>query len=295
MRFFGQLHICALMALVGVAATSQQKETLLIGPGDVLQVKVLDTPELDQAVRVSDAGSISLIVGGDVQVASLSPEAAQRKIEAALLDGHLLVHPHVAVSVTEFATQKVSVLGEVKAPGAYAITTSRSVLEVLTLAGGLSEIADRHVTIQRRDTGERISYFVSNTSSVALESAVLVKPGDSIIVPRAGIVYVLGDVARPGGYTMTNNDAQLTALQLMARAGGSNHSAVPSRARLIHKRGNAYIQEPLPLSAMQKGKWPDVPLQADDIVWIPFSYLRNFGAQGSGIVSALGSATVYKF
>lgn len=295
MRILDRLRIWVLIALVGTVAPAQPKETLLIGPGDVLQVRVLDTPELDQAVRVTDAGYIPLIVGGDVQVASLSTEAARQKIEAALLDGHLLIHPHVALSIAEFATQKVSVLGEVKSPGVFAISTSRSVLDLLTLAGGLSEVADRHVMIQRRGTGERVPYFVSNTPDVAFESAVSVHPGDSILVPRAGIVYVLGDVARPGGYTMTNNDAQLTALQLIARAGGTNHSAVPSRAKLIHKRGDAYIEEPLPLSAMQKGKCPDLALQPDDIVWIPFSYLRNFGAQGSGIVSALGSATVYKF
>jgi len=106
---------------------------------------------------------------------------------------------------------------------------------------------------------------------------------------------VLGDVARPGGYMLTNNDAQLTSLQLLARAGGTNHSAVPSRAKLIHRSGNAYLEEPLPLSAMQKGKRPDVLLRPDDILWVPFSYLRSFAAQGSGIVSALGSATVYKF
>jgi polysaccharide export outer membrane protein len=84
---------------------------------------------------------------------------------------------------------------------------------------------------------ERIPYFLSNNADAALDLAVEVNPGDSIFVPKAGIVYVLGDVARPGGYTMTNTEAQLTVLQLIARAGGTNHSAVPSHAKLIHKKG----------------------------------------------------------
>lgn len=295
MRLTTRFFACTALALFTLTAAAQLNETLLIGPGDLLNVKVLDTPELDQSARVTDAGTIPLIMGGEVKVSSLSPEAAARRIESALLDGHFLLQPHVAVSVAEFATQKVSVLGEVKAPGAYSISTSRSVLDVLTLAGGLNELADRKVTIERRGRHERISYFVSNSPEVALDSSVTVMPGDSIIVPKAGIVYVLGDVSRPGGYTMTNTEAQITVLQLIARAGGTNHSAVPSRAKLIHKSGNGYTESPLPLSAIQKGKQPDLLLQADDIIWIPFSYLRSFGAQGSGIVSSVGSAAMYRF
>ena len=287
--------ILAFVTAVECSAAAQSKDSLLIGPGDLLQIKVFDTPELDQSVRVTDAGTLPLIVGTNVQVSSLTVESAARNIESALLNGHFLLHPHVAVSIAELATQKVSILGEVKAPGAYTITTSRSVIDVLTLAGGITDLADRRIVIERRGTHEHIPYFLSNTPDLALASAILINPGDSIFIPKAGIVYVLGDVARPGGYTMTNNDAQLTALQLLARAGGTNHSAVPSRARLIRKKGNGYVDEPLPLSAMQKGQTIDVLLQPGDIVWVPFSYLRNFGAQGSGIVSALGSATVYKF
>ncbi|HEY2470783.1 MAG TPA: polysaccharide biosynthesis/export family protein [Terracidiphilus sp.] len=295
MRFNNLLLTSAFAALIACNSTAQQKETLLIGPGDLVQVKVFDTPELDQSIRVTDAGTIPLIVGGGVPVASQTPEAAARKIESVLLDGHFLLHPHVSVSIAEYATQKVSVLGEVKAPGAYAINTPRSVLDVLSLAGGLSDVADRKVLIERRGTKQQVPYFVSNKPNEALDSTVQVNPGDSILVPRAGIVYVLGDVARPGGYTMTNNDAQLTVLQLIARAGGTNHSAVPSRAKLIHKSGNAYTESLLPLSAMQKGKQADLPLQADDIIYIPFSYLRNFGMQASGIAASVGSAAVYRF
>jgi polysaccharide export outer membrane protein len=289
------LAFWTLAMALACSAAAQSAKSLLIGPGDLLQIRVFDTPELDQSVRVTDAGTVTLIVGANVQVSSLSAESASRNIESALLDGHLLLHPHVSVSIVELATQKVSILGEVKAPGAYTITTSRSVIDVLTLAGGITDIADRRIVIERRGTHEHISYFLSNSPDLALASAVSIDPGDSIFVPKAGIVYVLGDVARPGGYMLTNNDAQLTSLQLLARAGGTNHSAVPSRAKLIHRSGNAYLEEPLPLSAMQKGKRPDMLLRPDDILWVPFSYLRSFAAQGSGIVSALGSATVYKF
>jgi len=278
-----------------LTGASQQNESLLIGPGDMVQVKVFDTPELDQLVRVTDSGSITLIMGGEAKISSQSPEAASRVVEKMLLEGHYLLNPRVSITIVEYATQKVSILGEVKAPGAYAINTPRSVIDVLTLAGGLNEIANRRIVIERRGTRQKVPYFISNEPNLALDSAVAVNPGDSVIVPRAGIVYVLGDVARPGGYTMTNNDAQISALQLIARAGGTNHSAVPSGARLMRKTADGYTETILPLSAMQKGKKADFPLNPDDIIYVPFSYLRNFANQATGIVGSIGSAAMYRF
>ena len=274
---------------------AQPKESLLIGPGDLVQIHVFDTPELDQVARVTDAGTIPLTIGGDVKIASTTPADASLAIEKVLLDGRFLLHPRVSVTVTEFATQKVSVLGEVKVPGAYAINTPRSVVDVLTLAGGLTDVADRKIVIERRGTHEKVSYFVSNQAEAALNAAIRVNPGDTIFVPKAGLVYVLGDVSRPGGYTMTNNDGQITALQLVARAGGTNHSAVPSGARLIRKVGGSYTESHLSLSEMQKGKKPDLVLEANDIIYVPFSYLRNFGMQATGVVGSLGSAAIYQF
>jgi polysaccharide biosynthesis/export protein len=295
MRSFLQALIYAFFALVAFTVVAQPKESLLIGPGDLLVIKVLDTPELDQTARVTDAGTVPLIVGGDVEVASQTPEAAARKIESALSEGQFLLHPHVSVSITEFATQKISVLGEVKAPGAYSIHTARSIVDVLALAGGLTEVADRKVIIENHQTREKASYFVSNDARAMFEGAVVIHPGDTIFVPKAGIVYVLGDVGRPGGYTMTNNEADITALQLVARAGGTNHSAVPSKARLLRKTASGYSEEPIELSRMQKGKAPDVKLEAGDVIYVPFSYMRNFAMQATGLVSSLGSAAVYHF
>jgi polysaccharide export outer membrane protein len=272
-----------------------QKESLLIGPGDMLHVVVFDNPELEQRARVTDSGDLNLVMGGSAHVANLTPGDAAKKVEEVLKTGEILNHPRVAITVDEYATAKVSVLGEVKSPGAYPINTPRSVLDVLTLAGGLTPNADRKVLIERRGSKERIQYYVSNKADAALDTAVQVYPGDSLIVPRAGIVYILGDVAHPGGYTMTNNEAQLTVLELVARAGGTNTSAVPSKAKLIHKQDNSYIEEPLPLSAMQKGNRGDIALQPDDIIWVPFSYLRKFASNAQQVVGQIGSAALYNF
>jgi polysaccharide export outer membrane protein len=284
-----------LLLLSACGLQAQAPETLLIGPGDLLHVQVFDTPELDQHARVTDAGELPLILGGNVKVSALAPEQAARAIEKVLVDHHFLLHPRVLVSVDEYATQKVSVLGEVKSPGAYAINTPRSVLEVLSLAGGLTETADRKILIERRGSPDKIPYFVSNKPDAAFDSAVQIHPGDTVFVAKAGIVYVLGDVGRPGGYVMNDNAAQLSVLQLVARAGGTNHSAVPSHAKLIRKNDQGYSEIALPLSDMQKGNRADMPLLADDIVYVPFSYMRNLAMNAGGIAASLGAAAIYQF
>ena len=269
-----------------------QTESMLIGPGDQLHIQVFDTPELDETARVTDKGDLSLLFGGSVRVSSLTPAQAAIAIERALLHDQILNEPHVAVTIMKFATQNVSVFGQIAHPGEYAIDTPRTVLDVLTLAGGLTDLADRHVVVEHR--GQTTSYFVSNSPGQALTDSAVIYPGDRLVVGKAGIVYVLGDVGRPGGYPMTNNDSSLTALQAVALAGATTPSAAPSHARLIRRAANGGFQATaLPLSAMQKGKHPDLALQDSDIIYVPFSYLRNAALGLTSIAAAAESAAIY--
>jgi polysaccharide biosynthesis/export protein len=278
-----------------VSTLSFAAETLLIGPGDMLHVQVLDTPELDQHPRVTDGGEIPLIGVGDLNVAGLTPAAAAAKIRERLIAKHYMNHPDVTVTVEQYATQSVSVLGQVKLPGAYGITAPRSILSIIAMAGGLTDSADFNITIQRRDASQPpASYTLSNDARTAIADEVQVFPGDTVVVPKAGIAYVLGDVRKPGGFVMQNNHSQLTALQAVALAGGTAPSAVPSHAKLIRKAPDGGHQEiALNFSDMQKGKSPDLQLQPDDVLYIPFSYLRNIGSNASGIVASTASAAVY--
>lgn len=270
-------------------------ESLLIGPGDQLHIMVLETPDLEQHPRVTDAGDVPLMLLGNVRVVGLTPAQAAAVIQQDLVAGNFMHHPQVTVTVDQYATQNVAVLGQVKLPGSFPITAPRSVLDMIALAGGLTDAADRSITIERNsDPTKTVHFFFSNNANDAIDNTILVYPGDKVLVPKAGLVYVLGDVKTPGGYVMSNNSSQLTVLQLVAAAGGTNHSAVPSHARLIRKDGAAgYADKPLPLSAMQKGKESDIPLQPGDIVYVPFSYLRNLAVQSSGVVAAATSATIY--
>jgi polysaccharide biosynthesis/export protein len=273
-----------------------QTESLSIGPGDILHLKVLEAPELEQSARVSDAGTLTLVLGGKVQVAGLTPAEAAVAIERALVEGHYMLTPHVTVTTEQTATQNVTILGQVRTPGSYPIATPRPILDVLALAGGLNDLAQRKVTIQRHASKERVDYVLSNSANAALDANVPVYPGDTVLVPKADVVYVLGDVNRPGGIAIVTNDSKLSALQALSLAGGTPPNAVPSHSRLIRRQADgSHVELPLQLSAMQKGKEPDIPLQGDDIIYVPFSYARNMAVGAGSLVGATSSAAIYRF
>jgi polysaccharide export outer membrane protein len=140
-----------------------------------------------------------------------------------------------------------------------------------------------------------VTYVVSNTANLELDQKVVVYPGDTVLVSKVGSVYVLGDVGRPGGFPMATNDSTISVLQAVALASGTPPTAVPSHARLIRKTDQGYVEEHLPLSDMQKGKVADMPMRADDIIYVPFSYAKSLAVNSSGIIAAAGSAAVYRF
>jgi len=218
-------------------------------------------------------------------------EAADR-IARRYKDGGFLNHPQVAVFVEESVTQQAAVLGEVEHPGVVPLTSSRSLLDVLSQAGGLTILADRHITIRRPGLPPS-TVFVSNNAGKALaEADVLVQPGDTILVPKAGVVYVLGDVGRPGGFVM-QDDAHLSLLQALSLAAGANKTAAQNKARLLRKVNGVVSEQPLELKAIERGEQPDRELEADDIIFVPFSLLRNVAVGATSIVASASSAAVY--
>jgi polysaccharide biosynthesis/export protein len=167
-------------------------------------------------------------------------------------------------------------------------------LKVIALAGGLSDDADRKITIQRNNQpDQKVEYYLANNASQAVQTAVMVNPGDTVIVPRAPIVYIMGDVARPGGYAIATNDSKMTMLQLIAMAGSTNKTA-KSNLKIIRKDSEGQQKEiPVQLAAIQKGKQPDIPLQQGDIIFVPFSWMKNTAMSASNIAASTSSAAIY--
>jgi polysaccharide export outer membrane protein len=231
---------------------------------------------------------------GDVNVAGLTPGDAAQALEADLKAKHLMLHPQVTITVEQYATQNVYVMGQVKNPGSYALATPQSIVAVLALAGGLTDMSDRHITVERHSQpSEKASYFLSNDSQSALSSDVVVYPGDTVLVPKAGIVYVLGDVGRPGGYPITTNDSRISVLQALAMAGSANKTSVLSRAKLIRRSGNGLQELPLALAQIEKGNQPDIEMQSDDVLFIPSSWIKNLSMNASSIAASATSAMIY--
>ena len=280
----------------GAHAGFSQDESLRIGPGDQIGIQVLEAQELTQHPRVTDNGTVPLIVGGDVKVAGLTPADAGNAIAKILVSGQYMLHPHVSVVVEQYATQNVTVIGQVKSPSAYPIGTPRPVLAVLALAGGVTDMADRRIEIERHGSKERVEYFLSNDSATALDKSPEVYPGDTIVVPKIDVVYVLGDVSRPGGYPMATNNGQLSLLQAVGLAGSRLPHAKADSTRLIRKQPDGtYVEQKIAMSKLENGDMADVALRPDDIVYIPFSFLKNMGTNLAGLVSATGSAAIVHY
>jgi polysaccharide export outer membrane protein len=250
-------------------------------------------PDLEQEPRVTDAGDVPVQGIGNVQVAKMTPGQAASAIHDRYVSAHFLNHPQVSVVVDQYATQEVTLIGEVKTPGAYPIATPRPILDVIALGGGLNEDADRDVLVERHgDQTNPVHYNVSNDAQQAIKEQVLINPGDTVVIAKAGIVYVLGDVNRPGGFTMTNNESKMTLLEALSEAGGAAKTAKLGHARLIRK--SDHTETTISLGEIQKGKQRDFAMAPGDILYVPFSYAKNlFITSSAGIAGAAGAAAIY--
>jgi polysaccharide biosynthesis/export protein len=289
------IWLIVLIALITGAtpAQSPSENSLLICPGDNLHISVLDMPEMEQYARVTDAGDVPVQGIGNVRVVNMSPAEAATAIHDRYLSSHFLNHPQVSVVVEQYATQEVTLIGEIKSPGAYPIATPRPILDVIALGGGLTDFADRDILVERHgDQSNPIRYNVSNDAQQAIKDQVLVNPGDTIVVAKAGIVYVLGDVNRPGGYTMNNNESKMSLLEALANAGGAAKTASLAHVYLIRK--SDHTPKEIPLGDILKGKREDFAMSAGDILYVPLSYAKNLVISSSaGIAGAAGTAAVY--
>jgi len=291
----------ALLAALPLAAQSgadnaaiSTDHQVLIGPGDLLSISAYDAPELAQQLRVEADGSSRLLLIGQAKLAGLTAGQAGKWIEDELVRRNYLVNPHVTVLISEFTSQTVSITGEVNHPGVYPIMATRSVLDVVSQAGGFTSLADTQVTVKHRlGSEEKVTVKLkSDEAEAALAGNTAVYPGDLIVVPRAAIVYVLGDVGRPGGFYMQDN-GHITLLQAIAQAGGANYTAAVNGAYLLHKDVNGYVSTRVKVGELLKGHLNDFDLARNDILYVPSSRIKRLGEQTSGIVQAAAGAMVY--
>jgi len=267
--------------------TADETATVKLGSGDLIEVSVYNVPELTTKARVSNAGDVYLPLIDYVHVEGLSQEEAQTVIEKRLADGGFVRNPHVTIFVDEAASQGVTVLGEVARPGIYPDVADHKLYEVISEAGGFLGSASRKIAIIRRTQPEPIRIDLPRNLADDLSGNVEILPGDTITVPRAPIIYVVGDVGRPSGLLVDNGT--LTVLQALALAGGTNRTAKMGGARIIRKTPAGMTETRIQLKKMLEAKVPDITLQADDILFVPVSGGRVLAAET--MQSALAAAT----
>jgi polysaccharide biosynthesis/export protein len=271
-----------------VAAGNDPSSLMRLGPGDLIEVSIYNVPELSTKARVGNSGDVYLPLIDYVHVGDLSVEEAQALIQKRLEDGGFVRNAHVTIFLDESASQGVTILGDVAKPGIYPALGDRKLYDLISAAGGFTGSAGRKVSIIRQHSQSGpITVNLPRNLADDLQDNIEILPGDTITVPRAPIIYVVGDVGHPAGLLVDNGS--LTVLQALALAGGPNHTAKMGGTRIIRKGPTGMVETKVPLKKMLEAKAPDITLQADDILFVPLSGARV--AAGQGMQAAISAAT----
>ncbi len=266
-----------------------------IEPGDLLSVNVYDTPEISDAYRVDPDGDVTLPLCGKVKVQGLTAPGAARLLEATLKDDQVLIRPQVNVDVQQYAGQYVTVLGEVGSPGRVTVIAPTKLSEILAQVGGLTPMAGTRIKIRQGgdDAAPEAEAPYSRSESNQLTGSILVRPGETVLVPRAGIVYVLGAVFHPGGFVM-QEDGKLNVAEALALSGGTLVQAKTSGLRVIRRNPDGTVLDfSLSYDGIAKGSQTPLELQAQDIVYVPMSKIKATLSDATSIISSAASAAIY--
>jgi len=281
---------------VGGANLPAQK----IGPNDLIAVSVYDAPELTRTVRVGADGLIRLpMLKQRLKAVGLLPAELEQLIAQALSAEQILVDPVVTVTVVEYHSRPISVMGAVKNPVTFQAIGAVSLLEALTRAGGLSPEAGPEILVTRTQPGAD-GTPVTVTQRVATkalidaadpEANVKLYGGEEVRVPEAPKVYVVGNVKKPGAYPVQDS-TETTVLRMLAMAEGLAPYA-GKQAYIIRRdeRTGARHELPIELKKILERKAPDVPLMANDILYVPDNSGRRATVNVLDRVAGFGAAT----
>ncbi|MFC1681026.1 polysaccharide biosynthesis/export family protein [Pseudomonadota bacterium] len=282
--------------LAAIAIQTSQRDRLLeqeypVGPGDVLDIAVFQVEELNTTARVNAKGTIILPLLGELEVGG----KALRDVEA-LLDERLLAfmhEPQVSVFVAEYQSQQISVTGAVTQPALHTITRPRTVLELLSMSGGLTDTAGRKIYVHTsiRSEPQRLiidlDEVLRNPDDLTLTIAL--RGGDSIFVPEAGVVFIEDAVKNPGSYKLTGNTGLMEAIAL---AGGIKYEA---KETIVQVYTLVAGKEPqvinIDMDALRANTAPGITLKDGDIVVVPTSALKAglaVTARGIGSIFRVG-------
>lgn len=265
-----------------VSVYSQQEQEAFvkeykIGPKDLLEITVFELPELNQTVRVSEDGSISLPLLGKVEIEGLSKEELEKKL-AGLLEEKYLKKARVTIFIREYQSKRVSVIGAVGKPGMYELIGRVSLLELISQAGGLTDRASSELYVLREGKNGIQAKLAIDLNDLIINNNqklnIPLMPKDVINIPIDQIIniFVFGAVRNPGALQVKMSK-KITLLQAIAQAGGTAEGASKSGI-LIKRKDNKTGKETkikVNLKDILNGKKPDIELKEGDVVYVPES------------------------
>ena len=254
--------------------------------GDLIEVTVYNVKDYDSKVRINASGSADLPLVGPVQLDGLTLQQAQLKIGDTLDAAGMIRNPDVTITVLDSVHDTITVSGEVNTPHPIPAFSAMRLLDVIAAAGGLTHTASHTISILRPGAPEPLLVQLGPDLMQASAENILVYPGDQIIVPRTGVVYVVGAVRAQSAYPLANG-TPMTLMQAVALAGGANYEATRSQTRIIRTVGTKREEIHVNLKKVMFGKAPDPVLQNDDIVFIPPNSFKA-GVKGGAAGIALG-------
>ena len=256
------LLITIFLLLAGSVAAESVQSDYRVGNGDVLKISVYDNPDLDTVSRLNSDGSIQFPLIGTVNLSGLNVAQVAARIETLLADGYL-IDPQVAVFIQEYRSKKVVIMGQVKNPGVYELNGQISLRELISKSGGLREEAGSKLTIYRTLGGQQ--KIINIDLQRLLESGdadqnVMIQDQDNIFIAKAGMIYVIGEVKKPGDYKYEDG---ATVLKIVSMAGDFDEFANKKKIRITRTvDGKEQILEKVPLHE---------PVYPGDIIEVPES------------------------
>jgi polysaccharide export outer membrane protein len=280
----------------GLTVVPEDFVKLRLAPGFMVSLDVLDDPDFTGTFRVDQQGDIALPILGTIYVAGKTVSEARVQIHDRLLKDQILNDPQVNLTVLEYTAPEVTIIGEVTSPGKYPLLAPRKLLDVLALAGGTTLSAGNEVQITRgsEDTEPVLLQYSRSTNPKVVETAI-VRPGDTVLVKRAGIVYVLGAVNRPGGFVM-QEEGSLNVLQAIALADGTAITAAKATIHLLRRNADGTVIDiAVPYDKISRGKIADVQLHATDVLYVPTSKIKAIFTSTQTIMNSAATSAIYKF
>lgn len=264
-----------------LATASAAKEVYKLGPGDEIRVQQPNVEDLEgRTFRLDERGFATFPLIGRMELGDKTIEEAEAVIAKGL--AVTLVNPHPVISVVQYRDQSVSVLGSVNTPGLIQVRGGKRLADVLSMAGGLRADAGHDIQIVRAPgKGESMQVEVSAILAGGEERNMLILPGDVITVQKASMIYVTGDVRRPGAFPVASTG--ISVLKAVALAEGLVPSASARQARILRQRGAGESQEEIrvDISKIMAAKIPDMEMKPNDVLVVPDSMSRKAGVRAA--------------